>query len=74
MLATVSVTRASGGHGRFTENLAVRLAPLDPVEIVEVEGYRVTGLERTAVDLARILSLRTGRLRSRRGAAPESGR
>lgn len=56
MLATVSVTRASGGHGRFTENLAVRLAPLDPVEIVEVEGYRVTGLERTAVDLARILS------------------
>lgn len=52
LLQKVSVTRADGGHGTRTRNLHVRLAPLAPQEVTELDGYRVTTLERTAVDLA----------------------
>lgn len=56
MLERVSVTRPSGGHGTRTRNLHVRRAPLAPQEVTELEGYRVTVLERTAIDVARMLS------------------
>lgn len=56
LLQRVSVTRPDGGHGTRTRNLHVRLAPLAPQEVVELDGYRVTTLERTAVDLARLLA------------------
>ena len=56
MLHRVSITRASGGHGARTNQLHVRCAPLDAADLVELDGYRVTSLERTAVDLSRSVS------------------
>lgn len=55
LLERVSLTRPDGGHGTRTRQLHVRLAPLLPAEVVELDGYRVTCLERTAVDVARML-------------------
>jgi hypothetical protein len=55
MLDRVCVTRRSGGHGRSTRNLRVRLAPLADDEVIELDGLRLTTLERTALDLARSL-------------------
>ncbi|MCA0296866.1 MAG: hypothetical protein LCH96_16455 [Actinobacteria bacterium] len=56
MLGRVTALHRSAGHGSLRRNLHLRCAPLDPVEVVEVGGYRVTSRERTAVDLACILS------------------
>ncbi|MFT4109239.1 hypothetical protein [Propionicimonas sp.] len=56
LLERVSITRSGGGHGARTRNLHVRRAPLAPPEVQAQGGYRVTSLERTAVDLARLLS------------------
>lgn len=55
-LTRVSITRSGGGHGVRGRQLHVRLGPLEPFEVAELEGYRVTVLERTACDLARQLS------------------
>lgn len=55
MLARVTLTRAGGGHGRVGSHLRVRVAPLGPAEITQREGFRVTSLARSAVDLARDL-------------------
>lgn len=55
LLGTVSITRSSGGHGDLGRYLHVWRAPLAGVEVCEREGYRVTCLERTAVDVARSL-------------------
>ncbi len=55
MLDRVTITRPSGGHGRSAPHLRVRLAPLTDGEVVEVDGLKVTTLERTALDLARTL-------------------
>lgn len=56
MLATVSVTREDGGHGRRTRWLGVHHSPLSAAEQVTIGEYRVTSIERTAIDLARTLS------------------
>ncbi|MGC3993894.1 MAG: hypothetical protein QM779_07290 [Propionicimonas sp.] len=50
-LGQVTVLRLSGGHGSRRRNLHVRLAPIEGVEITEIDGYPVTSLERTAIDL-----------------------
>lgn len=55
LLTRVSITRAEGGHGRVGSQLRVRCTPLDPDQVVEVDGFRMTNLERTAIDLARCL-------------------
>jgi hypothetical protein len=60
VLERVSVTRETGGNGMRTRHLHVRKAPLSPREVVHVDGYRVTGLERTAFDLARVLGYERG--------------
>lgn len=52
MLGRVTVLRQSPGHGSRRQNLHVRLAPIEPAEVVELQGYPATSLERTAVDLA----------------------
>lgn len=51
-LGRVSVLRLSSGHGSRRTNLYVRRAPIQPWELTQVDGYPVTSLERTAVDLA----------------------
>jgi predicted transcriptional regulator of viral defense system len=53
MLGRVRVARPTAGHGKRSPHLHVQVAALDSSEIVEIEGYRVTSLERTAVDHAR---------------------
>lgn len=50
-LDRVTILRPSGGHGSRRHNLHVRLAPVDPVEVTKIDGYPVTSLERTAIDL-----------------------
>lgn len=55
-LARVQVTRNGGGHGRFGPHLILRTSPLGPGDVVVVDGRAVTSLERTAADLARVLS------------------
>ncbi len=56
MLSTVSATRQEGGHGRRTQWLRVHQSPLSNGERVAIDDYRVTSLERTAIDVARTLS------------------
>jgi predicted transcriptional regulator of viral defense system len=53
MLQRVSFVRAAGGHARIASHIRVRLEPLMASEVVEIDGYRVTSLERTAFDIAR---------------------
>lgn len=53
MLTRVAVTRPYGGHGCRDRYLRVRLARLAPAEVTTIDGFRVTSLERTAIDLAR---------------------
>lgn len=53
MLKQVVVTRPYGGHGCRDRYLRVRLARLAPAEVTKIEGFRVTSLERTAIDMAR---------------------
>lgn len=54
-LGRVTVLRRSSGHGSRRRYLHVRQAPVGPAEVVEVGGYPVTSLERTAVDLGCLL-------------------
>ncbi|MBN9104022.1 MAG: type IV toxin-antitoxin system AbiEi family antitoxin domain-containing protein [Propionibacteriaceae bacterium] len=54
-LARVTVIRRTTGHGSRRTSLHVRLAALRPDEVVSVDGYQVTSLERTGCDLACIL-------------------
>lgn len=53
MLSRVSVTRDDGGHGRHTTWLETHHSPLSTAERTTIDGYRITCIERTAVDLAR---------------------
>ena len=55
LLRTVSVTRSSGGHGAKRPYLHVWRAPLAAAEVTTKDGFRVTSLERTALDAARVL-------------------
>lgn len=55
LLKTVSVTRPSGGHGAQRPYLHIWRAPLVAVEITTKDGFRLTSLERTALDAARLL-------------------
>src|SRR5690606_6707842 len=52
-LGVVTVTRRKGFSGRFEADVRHVEAPLGADEIVEVDGLRVTSLERTMVDVAR---------------------
>jgi len=52
MLGQVTVVRRSHGHGSRRRYLHVRTAPLVDAEVVEVDGFMATSIERTAVDLA----------------------
>jgi hypothetical protein len=54
-LKRVHVTRDRRSGGRCTPLLHVHTAGLDPDEIVEVDGVRVTSIPRTLADLARTL-------------------
>lgn len=56
ILDRVTITRSEGGHGARRTHLHVRLAAIRPREIVEIDGMLVTSLERTATDVARVLS------------------
>jgi hypothetical protein len=56
LLDVVSATRSEGGHGRRGRYLHVRLAELDVSEIADVDGHRCTSLERTALDVARVVT------------------
>ena len=56
MLGKVTVLRRSKGHGSSRRYLQVRVAPLAPDEVAEVEGFPVTTVERTAIDLSSCLS------------------
>lgn len=51
-LDRVHVTRDGTGGGRVTRGVHRHLAPLDPSEIVRVDGIRVTSPARTVVDTA----------------------
>jgi predicted transcriptional regulator of viral defense system len=55
VLGKVSITRSSGGHGALSRYLHVWRASLADVEVSQLDGYRVTSLERTAFDVARSL-------------------
>jgi hypothetical protein len=56
LLDTVSITRTTGGHGRIGRHLHAWMAPLEDAEVLDLDGFRVTSLERTAVDVARQVS------------------
>lgn len=56
MLQRVTTTRPSGGHGVRRPHLHVRVAPLEASEVIHLDGFRVTSLERTAIDVARTLA------------------
>jgi hypothetical protein len=47
--------RNSGGNGR--PGIHIHVAPLTGSDIVELDGFRVTSLDRTFVDLARVTGL-----------------
>jgi len=55
MLGQVTVIRRSHGHGSRGRYLHVRTSPLADAEVVEVDGFRATSIERTAIDLACVL-------------------
>lgn len=59
-LSKVWATRPAGGNGRRGSVLHLRRCRLDADEIVELQGLSVTSLARTAIDLARLLSLEWG--------------
>jgi len=51
-LTKVIVTRPEGGHGRAGTCLHARLGTLEPDQVCQLDGLRVTSLARTAVDRA----------------------
>lgn len=53
-LTRVTTTRRSGGHGGRGAHLHVRVMPLQERDVCMIDGMRVTSLERTAVDVARL--------------------
>ncbi|HEY3337647.1 MAG TPA: hypothetical protein VGK18_04025 [Propionicimonas sp.] len=55
LLERVSVTRPTGGHGVRRPYLHVWRAPLSSAEVTTRDGFRLTSLERTALDSARQL-------------------
>lgn len=57
-LEQVSAIHTLAGHGKRTPYLHLQQIRLSDREIVELEGVRVTSLERTAVDSARELDFR----------------
>jgi hypothetical protein len=52
-LERVHVTRRGSGGGRVSRGLHLHVAPLDPFEVVEVDGILVTSVARTILDMAR---------------------
>lgn len=56
LLRRVTVVRQSSGHGSKRRYLHVRTASVPLAEVVEVEGYKATSIERTAIDMARGLN------------------
>ena len=54
-LSAVTVSRPGRGRGRLAGGVHLRRAPLDGSEVLDLDGGRVTTLERTVVDLARTL-------------------
>jgi len=56
-LGRVEVTRSSVGSGKRRGSVHLRAAPLPAEEVTVADGFRVTTLARTVVDLARTLPL-----------------
>lgn len=56
-LKAVHLTRPASSHGRRRALIHVHPTPLDPSEIVAIDGLRVTSPARTIADLARMASL-----------------
>jgi hypothetical protein len=52
-MGRVHVTRHGAGGGRVSRGLHLHVAPLDPSEVVEIDGIAVTSVARTVLDLAR---------------------
>jgi hypothetical protein len=52
-LDRVHVTRRGAGGGRVSRGLHLHIAPLDPSDVVEIDGIAVTSVARTVIDLAR---------------------
>ena len=59
-LDRVWATRTSGGHGRHGSVLHLRKCRLAPDEITVIDGIPVTTLERTVIDLSRLLAYEWG--------------
>lgn len=59
-LSTVHWTRTRPGGGRVRAQIHVYAAPLEPDEIVLIDGQPVTSLERTVIDVARHLPFEQG--------------
>ena len=55
ILSEVSVTRPTGGHGTKRPYLHVWRAPMAYPEVTTKDGFRLTTLEPTALDVARLL-------------------
>lgn len=56
-LARVHLTRDRDGGGKVRRYVHLHTAALPPTELTEIDGYPVTSLARTVVDLCRTLSL-----------------
>lgn len=71
----VWLNRPAGSSSHRRRQLVVRDGPMEPDEIAEVDGLLVTGLERTAVDMAREFGFVTGVMMAdavlRRSGSPE---
>ena len=55
-LRRVHGTRDARSGGRISSRLHLHASPLDPADVVEIDGVPVTSLARTAVDLARTVA------------------
>lgn len=60
VLTRIAVTRPGRSGGQLRPDLAIKVAPLAEDEVVNVDGWRVTSIERTAADLGRMLPLDWG--------------
>lgn len=56
LLGRVTVTRSGSGHGERSTHLYARRSDLSGQEVIELGGYRVTSLERTAIDFSCLLN------------------